>query len=523
MALSHNTVQQRPKAADERQDANISAGPADNPWRDAAILLAGKIRRSLGAIALSTLIGAGLAGTVKSVMPAKYKVSAQILIDPQLEARQQSASEAQNSTLDANAAINYVESQMGVIRSERVMLRVIRDQGLAGDAPRRDGDAPEGPEAQSSRELLENRALLKLQKAVEITRAERSFLVNITVTDTNPEKAAGLANALVKSYGEINAVDRTAGAKRMAMDLANRVEDMRKALQDSEARLQAYKVEHNLVGVNDKSIVERQASEATDSLAAAEKAESQARARLHQLESSPNDIGAVSSFGADPESRQLQVLIVGRAATAAEVEQLESTLGEHHPALIAARTRLRDYNQRINASLDGLRRTARAQIAEAQAQTAAAQKRLAAAAAGVGRAREADAPLRELEDSVDSKRKTLTELELRQRQTGDGSRVDGGGFRVVSPARVPNVEAKTTVRVLWSLFGGLIGAALAIAYLAVSAVFEPVAPEKVLHEDFAGIRAGFAAQGEFDAVSRRSPGYPALSGSSGSERSGSHG
>ena len=227
-------------------------------------------------------------------MPTTYKASAQILIDPQ-EFRSFDA-DAPTSTLEANAAINYVESQMGVIGSERVFLRVIRDQGLAAPAE----PQPETPEAKRARDLAENKALLGLQKAVTIARAERSFLVTITASSKSPEQAAQLANSVVQAYGDVNAVDRMAAARRLAADLNARVEDLRRQLAESETNLLNFKVEHNLVGLNDKAIAERRVSEATDALAAAENREAQARARLKQLEAAPADLGAVAAFGPDP-------------------------------------------------------------------------------------------------------------------------------------------------------------------------------------------------------------------------------
>ena len=144
-----------------------------NPWRDAAIVLGRQARRRLKLILTAGLVCGALAGLAKLALPTTYKASAQILIDPQ-EFRAFDA-DAPTSTLEANAAINYVESQMGVIGSERVLLRVIRDQGLGGGAPSEpaEGAQPESPEAKRSRELAENKALASLQKAVTISRAER--------------------------------------------------------------------------------------------------------------------------------------------------------------------------------------------------------------------------------------------------------------------------------------------------------------------------------------------------------------
>ncbi len=455
-----------------------------NPWRDAALLLIRQARRHVWLILASALACGFLAGVAKTVLPVKYKASAQILIDPQ-ENRAYGV-DTPGTTLEASAAINFVESQMGVIGSERVLLRVIRDEGLAGAPPaagekpgqESQGQAGQGQAAQESEdsrragELAENKALVVLQKAVKIQRAERSFLIDLTVTDKSPEKAARLANALVKAYGDVNQTDRNAAARALSGELANRIVDMRRLLGESETRLLNFKTEHNLVGLHDKSITDRLTTEATDALSAAENREAQARARLKQLESAPAGVGGVAAFGPDPKSRQLQVLIDGRAAARADFEQLESTLGDRHPALAAARARLRDFDRRIVQSVEGLRHSARAQVSEAHGQTVALTKKLADLAGEMSRARESDVALQQLEDAVEVKRKALTALETRQRDANDMSHVEGVNFRLVSPARVPNSHGKTIGAVLWSLCGGLIGAALALASLAVATLFE---------------------------------------------------
>jgi uncharacterized protein involved in exopolysaccharide biosynthesis/Mrp family chromosome partitioning ATPase len=454
------------------------ANDIPNPWREAAVVLGRQARRHIRLLAVAGLVCGTLAGMAKFVLPATYKATAQILIDPQ-EFRSFDA-DVPATTLEANSAINYVESQMGVIGSERVLLRVIRDQGLVGDqkpagagAPQPDaGTQPESADARRARDLAENKVLLGLQKTVAITRAERSFLVNITVTDKNPERAADLANAMVKAYGEVNAVDRMASARRLAADLNTRVDNLRQQLGESETRLLNLKIEHNLVGLNDKAIAERRISEAADSLTAAENREAQARTRLKQLETAPSDIGAVAAFGPDPESRQLQVLIEGRAAARGELEQLQSSLGDLHPAVVAGKARLREFDRRISQSLAGLRRSAKSQLAEAQAQAAAMNKKLADLAAETTRAREFEAPLHEMESDIEAKRKALTVLQTRWHDADDMSRREAPNFRIISPARAPNTQGKTIGAVLWTIAGGVIGSALALGGLAVASMFE---------------------------------------------------
>jgi uncharacterized protein involved in exopolysaccharide biosynthesis/Mrp family chromosome partitioning ATPase len=455
------------------QGASADAFSGRNPWREAAALLARQVRRHAGAILLAALVGAALAGLAKSVLPTTYKSTAEILINPQQ--REASGENAPDSTLDANAAINYVESQMGVIGSERVLLRVIREQGLAGEPAVAPGESKEAPEsAQGSRaaDLAESRALVVLRNTVTITRAERSFLVGLTVAADDPQKAARLANALVEAYGEVTRIDRNAAASDRAAELDKRIEDVRRQLGAGEAQLQDFKSARNLGGLNDKSVEERMTSDAADALSAAENREALARSRLKQLDAGLADVASVAAFGQDPESRQLQVLIEERAAAAAELERLESTLGARHPALEAARLQMNGFDQRIALSVQGLRRAARAQLAEAQGQTAALKQKLTEVAAGMSKTHEYDAPLKEIEDTLASKLKALIELETRRREASDLSQAKDVNFRIVSPARAPIDKNPAATLVLWSVSGALAGAALALAALALTVLFE---------------------------------------------------
>ncbi|HUO55797.1 MAG TPA: exopolysaccharide transport family protein [Rhodoblastus sp.] len=470
MNVSQIMATERPGAAaatPERTDHGLA--DSGNPWRDAATLLGRRARAQLRALIVASLVCAALAGMAKLVLPTTYKASAQILIDPQ-EFRPYDA-DAPASTLEANAAINYVESQMGVIGSERVLLRVIHELGLAG-APPTPPDAESAPQARRARELVENKALLTLQKAISVTRAERSFLVTITAASKSPDRAAELANAVVKAYGDVNAMDRMASARRLADDLNMRVEDLRRQLGASETKLLNFKVAHNLLGMNDKTIAERRIAETTDALAAAENRETQARARLKQLESSRADVGAVPSFGPDPESRQLQLFIEGRAAARNELEQLQGTLGDRHPAVVAGMARLREFDRRVAKALEGLRRSTRAQLAEAEAQAEALSKKLTDLSAETTRAREFEPQILEMEADVEARRKSLTTLQTRWRDADDMSRREAPNFRIISPARAPNAKSLVVSAIFWTIAGGVIGAALGFGGLALSVMFE---------------------------------------------------
>src|SRR5258708_7761280 len=93
-----------------------------NPWGSAVSTLWKLLEDSLSFLAMAALAGAVLAGAAKILLPPQYTANVQVLIDPR---GVNLKSGDLFSQFDANAAINFVESQMVVLRSDRVLARAI--------------------------------------------------------------------------------------------------------------------------------------------------------------------------------------------------------------------------------------------------------------------------------------------------------------------------------------------------------------------------------------------------------------
>ena len=98
--------------------------PTPNPWRPALRFLASRLRRWVWVILAAGCL-AGLAGVaIKAfLLPNTYSATTQLLFDP--HGFKVFSNDLKTGHYDANAAINFVESQMAVLQSERVLSRVI--------------------------------------------------------------------------------------------------------------------------------------------------------------------------------------------------------------------------------------------------------------------------------------------------------------------------------------------------------------------------------------------------------------
>ena len=440
--------------------------PGGNPWPLAMSVLASQLRRFAWLIVVAALIFGIGAVFARILVPKTYQATVQVLIDP--HRLRVFSNDLQNDQLDANASINFVESQMGVIRSERVLLRVLREQRAidAGTKP-----APGSPAPSDLDEVDESRALVKLQRAVSVQRQERSFIVDVTVADASASRAASLANAIVRAYIDEDTIDRNGSVKRLTGELTSRLEGLRQSLRDSESRVETFRAKNGLAGVNDKLVIEQRLAEATTALSVAETREAQIRGRLSQLTAGSNQMSAISALGTDPESRRLALLLEVQASARNDLEQLTGSLGEQHPSLVSARNRVNEIEKSINAAVGGIRKGAQSQLDQVQTEVSFLSRKVTALSADLGKAREAEVGLRMLQADADAHRKILESFETRSREAGEFGQIDSNNLRIISPARTPNEQGQIKGLLLWGILGSLMGASFSMGVIGFAAMF----------------------------------------------------
>ena len=467
-----------------RPATGSSAGIADNPWRAATDSFGRILRRLFWLIILAMVVGGFLGAAANRFLPPVFKATAQLLIDPR--GIHVFSNDLSTGQFDANAAINFVESQMGVLKSDRVLLRVVRAEKLAngaqpaefGTEPTPAADPNVGATAEvpaTGLEFAESRALAGLQKSVFVQRAERSFIVEITVANRSPQVAARLANAVVKAYIDEDAIERNAAARRLTTDLGSRLDGLRQALSKSETKVEAFRASKGLIGGRDKFVLEQRMTELTTALSAAQSREARARAKLEQLQSNPADMTAIGALDTDPSARKLVLLIDRQTAARTEVAQLAGSLLEGHPALLSARSKAGKIDKSINDTILQIQKGAGSELARTSAETAEFTRRLATLTTEFSKARQAEVELRALERDADGNRKILEAFETRSREANEFGQIDASNLRIVSPARAPNVQDSLRTVIMWGIIGSLIGAMLVMSGIALAAVFAPVA------------------------------------------------
>lgn len=275
----------------------------------------------LSAVALSLLL------------PKKYKAEASVVID----AKPDPVSVLTNAT---TSIPNFIATQIDIMTSDRVMLRVIRDLKLAEVPTLREQWQDDGGDSTIEQYLIDI-----LQRGLDVKPSRESNVITVSYKSADPRFSAVLANAFVQAYISTTLELRADPAQNYRRFFDAQTKDAREALEKAQSRLSAYQQEKGIIATDERLDVEN--------------------ARLNELSSQLTQVQAIS---AESKSRQGQAmgargdqiaevlnnpLIAGLKAdlsrNEARLKELTSKFGEAHPQVIEARASTAEVRNRIDA------------------------------------------------------------------------------------------------------------------------------------------------------------------------------
>jgi uncharacterized protein involved in exopolysaccharide biosynthesis len=464
--------------AGHRDGAGAGAPVDAGVWPYAFAVLTSYLRRAVWLIVALAVVGALAGLAVRSALPPRFVSTAQLLIDPR--SLQVFQNEMVNSQLDANSAINFVESQMQLLTSERVLSRVIREEKLAEDPafqPVADGEETpaEGatdlrPSLGADGEPVDAKALTALRRMLTVKRGERSFLVDVTATARTPELAARIANAVVKAFMAEDAATRADAGRRLTSELDGRLAALRERLNASEVKVENFRVAKGLLVTGDKLVSEQRLEEAVTELGASQNRLARAVARVDQLEKAKRDIGSVGALTATEDIRTLSYLIERLSAARENLADLRLNLGPRHPALTSAQSRVDEIERRIKSELDRIREASKVEVERARGEQRAISRTVADLSAELSRARKSQIELGALEQEVKANRDLLAAFEARSREADEFGRISAINLRIVSVALPAEGGSRLVAFVVFAVLGATLGALIGVACVALWAM-----------------------------------------------------
>jgi polysaccharide biosynthesis transport protein len=287
------------------------------------------------------------------VTPAQYTATATMLIDSStLRVLQNQLQPQGDIPLDAL----QVGSQVEVLASRKIALAVVEGLHLADDPEFVDMSAG------ASKAAREQRALDEFLSHRSISRAERTYALDISYTSRSPIVAAKIANAIADAY-----IDDQLGAKyqtisRASAWLQDRITELKTKATSADRAVLEFKEKNNIVdfggttgrdasGASSRLIGEQQLFELNSQVAAARGATSEAKARLDRIEQVRKmDVGeaAVADTLKNEVITRLRNQHLDLSAREANIS---ARYGADHEAAINLRNQMEEVRRNIGAEL----------------------------------------------------------------------------------------------------------------------------------------------------------------------------
>ncbi|HWP18613.1 MAG TPA: chain length determinant protein EpsF [Burkholderiaceae bacterium] len=278
---------------------------------------------------------------VSLLLPKKYTATASVVVDLR------SPDPLVGMVLGGTPS--YANTQLQIVQSERVALRVVRNLKLA-DNPQTREQWREATGGQGNIETWLARALLR---SVTAKPAGESNVIEVQYESVDPKFSALMANAFVQAYIETHLDLRADPAKRFSTFFDQRAKQLREQLEAAQNRLSEYQREHGLIATDERLDIEN--------------------ARLAELSS---QLVAIQAIATDSSSREAQArsagdrmqevllnpLISGLKADLnrqeVRLQELSERYGRNHPQVVEAqasvqalRARIASETQRVTSSV----------------------------------------------------------------------------------------------------------------------------------------------------------------------------
>jgi uncharacterized protein involved in exopolysaccharide biosynthesis len=428
--------------------------------------------RALAAVAVAQrhkafLLGCALAcallGFVASkALTPRYVAVTQIYIDPGALPGQ--AKDVPAPGQDSNGFINYVESQSLIVASRAVLERVVANEKLDAD-PSYYGGWRFPPFFGSSSVPLDpaTAAAAVLGSRIQVKRPERTFIIDLSVSDRDPIKAAELANATARAYIDVSSSWQSDASRQAEVSLAGRLEVLRKRVLDAEKKVEDFKVANGLVGTRDLLVTEQQLRDVNGQVMVARAKAAEAQARLDQIENAHRRGGDVAAIASQINSASLSALRAQQALARQRLADLTGQLGPRHPQVIDAEAQVRAADAAVDAELTRFAQSQRIEFESAKQLEASLSFQLDDLKAQSNANGQSSIGLRDLEREADAARSVYELFVTRSRDAGEIQRVEPSRTRIISLATAPKSRAFPPSGALMATVGLLLGLGLGVA------------------------------------------------------------
>lgn len=463
-------------------DQKRVAVPSTAAGFDAGEILAALWRRKLFLL-ICGLLGAGFAVTLSKFVPHRYVATAELLVDPR-DLRLLDK-EVMPRAGESDSGITVVESQVQVLSSNSVLKRAIKKLDLQND-PEFNGTQSNaltraifrltglfGSEQNGDRETT---AVQTLQQRIGVKRPERTFVIEMSVSSSDPNKSARIADAIISAYLEDQAQYRSSSNEGAAEALDSGLNAMKNQVNAAEEKIESYKAANNLGLASGKLVVEQQLTDANNQLALARATTDRIKAQMDDIEASRATPESI------PEIMASQTLINLKkqlAAVSAERARFAAQLMPKHPVMVTMDQQERAVRSEMDREILRVLGSIRHDYERAKTNQQSLAEAVQRLKGEMNKAAKAQIELRELERNLEVTQTLYQQSVARSRETREQSRLNTTNVRIISSAMPLSARVFPPRGVILAALGFVIGLAVGAAAILLPLVRGLIGPQKI--------------------------------------------
>ncbi len=311
-----------------------------------------------GIVAGLALIAGVLTYVILSMMTPLYTSEARILINNEETAFTRPANTTTLEQQRAKPDPEAVASQVQVLLSRDLALEVVKKLKLENDpefnkpggllAPVKQFLTAIGLRRTPSETELNERVLDNFFRMLLVYQISSSRVIVVSFSSRNPQTAANVANALAEAYLSWQQTEKLRQTRDASEWLNVQIKELRKKVQDSEAKVEAFRSKTGLFsGQNNITLDAQQLSELNSQLILAKAQRTEAEARAKMIEKMLKDDGDLDTAPDVLRSELIQRLLEQRVQVQRQLAELSATLLPSHPRMRQLQAELTDVRSQI--------------------------------------------------------------------------------------------------------------------------------------------------------------------------------
>jgi len=274
---------------------------------------------------------------ISLILPKTYKATASVLLN------YKGTDPVTGLTMPGQLLPGYVATQVDIITSKNVALRVVDQMGLAKNPAVVEQFRTSTEGKGTVRDWLADLLLKKL----EIVPARESSVVEINFKGSDPVFVAAVANAFADEYEKISLQLKVDPAKKASSYFNDQLQQLRDNVEATQARLSKYQQENGIVSVDNRLDVENnRLNDLSAQLVGAQGQLMEASSRAGMA------AGGLSAESPDVASNPLvQNLKIGLGNAEGKLAELSQRLDHNHPQYQSAKAEVDKLRADLNAAL----------------------------------------------------------------------------------------------------------------------------------------------------------------------------